>query len=161
MIKGWMIAIAILTTVAVSAPAMAYRDVRVGYGKGPGTVEDIAADRDLELTLDQKEKIGVLREAHLRDIKPLQEQLSVKSRELKELWLSSTPDREMILARQREVHSLRNQLMEKLTAYRLDTLQLLSPEQRARVRPFGPERRPPPMDGPGMREGRRHGPGMR
>ena len=161
MINSLMIIISILLTFAVTVPAVAYRDGRVGYGKGPGNVEDIAAERDLDLTAQQREKISALREAHLRDIKPLQEQLVVKSRELKELWLSSTPDRESILARQRELHSLRNLLMEKLTTYRLDAWQLLTPEQRAKVRPFGPERRPPPMAGPGMMGGHGHGPGMR
>jgi Spy/CpxP family protein refolding chaperone len=153
--------VVIALAVIAAAPAMAYRDMRVGYGSGPGNVEDIAAERGLDLTAEQKEKINTLREAHLKDVRPLQDQLYVKGRELKDLWLAKTPDRESILTLQREVQALRNQLMDKLTTYRLDVLQLLTPEQQAKVRPYGPERRPPRMGGPGMRGDHENGRGMR
>ena len=117
--------------------------------------------RGLDLTAEQKEKINTLREAHLKDVKPLQDQLYVKSRELKDLWLAKTPDRESILTLQREVQALRNQLMDKLTTYRLDAWQLLTPEQQAKVRPYGPERRPPRVRGPGMMGDHENGRGMR
>jgi Spy/CpxP family protein refolding chaperone len=134
----------------IAGPAWADRDMKVGYGSGPGNVEDIAEERGLDLTADQRVKIIALREAHLKDVKPLQEQLFVKSRQLKDLWLARTPDRENILTLQREVQILRNQLMDKLTMYRLDAWQLLTPEQQAKVRSHGPERRPAPPGGPGM-----------
>ncbi len=147
----WMTVVALIALTAIlAAPALAYRDMKVGYGRGPGNVEDIAAERGLDLTADQKAKITALREAHLKDLKPLQDQLFVKSRQLKDLWLAKTPDRENILTLQREVQILRNQLMDKLTTYRLDAWQLLTPEQQAKVRSHGPERRPMPLGGPGM-----------
>jgi len=154
------VAVCILAVIA-AAPVMAHREMRLGYGSGPGNVKDIAEKGDLDLTAEQREKINTLREAHLRDIKPLQERLYVKIRELKDLWLAKTPDREGILAFQREVQALRNQLMDKLTTYRLDAWQLLTPEQRAKVRPYGPDRRPRRMGGPGMRGDHEHGRGMR
>lgn len=154
------VAVCVLAVIA-AAPAMAHREMRAGYGSGPGNVEDIAEERGLDLTAEQREKINTLREAHLKDIKPLQNQLYVKSRELKDLWLAKTPDRESILDLQKEVQALRNQLMDKLTTYRLDAWQLLTPEQQAKVRPYGPERRPARMGGPGMRVDHQHGRGMR
>ncbi len=147
--------------VIIAVPAIAYREMRTGYGSGPGNVEDIAAERGLGLTVEQREKINTLREAHLKDVKPLQDKLYVKSRELKELWLARTPDREAILASQKEVQALRNQLMDKLMTYRLDAWRLLTPEQQAKIRPYGPERRPVQMDGPGKRGNHEHGQGMR
>ena len=157
-----MTVIAVIALAAiVAAPAMAHREMRVGYGSGPGNVEDIAVARGLDLTAEQKEKINTLREAHLKDVKPLQDQLYVKGRELKDLWLAKTPDRESILTLQREVQALRNQLMDKLTTYRLDALQLLTPEQQAKVRPYGPERRPPQIRGPGTMGDHEHPRGMR
>lgn len=144
-----------------AAPAMAHREMRAGYGSGPGNVEDIAEAQGLELTAEQRERIEVLREAHLRDIKPLQERLYVKGRELRQLWLARQPDRDSILALQREVRGLRGQLMEKLTTYRLDAWQLLTPEQQEKVRPYGPGRGPGRMGRPGMMGGYEHGPGKR
>ena len=160
--KKKMTVIAAVALVAiVAAPAPAYRDMRMGYGSGPGNVEDIAAERGLDLTAEQKEKINTLREAHLKDLRPLQDQLFAKSRELKDLWLAKMPDRESILTLQREVQALRNQLMEKLTTYRLDAWQLLTSEQQVKVRLHGPDRRPARIGGPGMMGGPERGREMR
>lgn len=148
-----------ILAVIVAAPAMAHREMRAGYGSGPGNVEDIAAEQALDLTAEQRGKINTLREAHLMDIKPLQDRLYVRSNELRGLWLAETPNRESIMALQKEVQALRNQLMDKLTTYRLDAWQLLTPEQQAKIRSRGPERRPARMGGPGMRGD--HGRGMR
>lgn len=154
------VAVCVLAVIAV-APAMAHREMRAGYGSGPGNVEDIAEERELDLTSKQREKINILRETHLKDIKPLQEQLYIKSRELRDLWLARTPDRESILPLQNEVQALRNQLMDKLTTYRLDAWQLLTPEQQAKIRLYGPEGRRRLMGGPGLRGDHEHGRGMR
>lgn len=147
-------------TVIAAAPVMAHREMRAGYGSGPGNVEDIAEKADLGLTAEQKEKIHTLREAHLRDIRPLQERLYVKSRELKALWLAKTPDREGTLSFQREVQALRNQLMEKITTYLLDVRQILTPEQQAKIRSYGPRHRMWRMGGPDMRDDDELGRGM-
>ncbi|MEW6335482.1 MAG: Spy/CpxP family protein refolding chaperone [Thermodesulfobacteriota bacterium] len=144
-----------------ASPAMAHREMRAGYGSGPGNVEDIAEAQGLDLTAAQRERIDALREAHLREIKPLQEQLYVRGRELRQLWLDRHPDRDSILALQREVRGLRRRLMEKLTTYRLDAWQLLTPEQQEKVRPYGPGRGPGRMGGPGMRGDDEHNRGMR
>jgi len=135
--------------------------MRAGYGSGPGNVEDIAEERGLDLTLEQREKIMTLRQVHLMDIKPLQEMLYVKGRELRDLWLAAAPDRESILALQKEVQALRNQLMDKLTTYRLEALQILTPEQQAKIRSHDPELRPRLMGGPGIRGDHEHGRGTR
>lgn len=161
MTKGIVVFIAILLAANVAASAMVHREMRAGYGSGPGNVEDIAVARDLDLTAEQREKIDALRDAHLKDIKPLQDELYMKNRRLKDLWLARMPDRESILALQREVQALRNQLMDKLTTYRLDAWQLLTPDQQAKVRPYGPERRPVRMGGSGLKGGYEHGRGLR
>jgi Spy/CpxP family protein refolding chaperone len=154
------IAACLLAAIA-AAPAPAHREMRAGYGSGPGNVEDIAAERGLELTTEQRVKINALRQAHLIDIKPLQDRLHLRSMELRGLWLAETPDRERILALQKEVQALRIQLMDKLTTYRLDAWRLLTPEQQAKIRSHGPEHRPVRMGGPGMQGDREHGRGMR
>ncbi len=146
----------------VASPAMAYRGMGAGYGSGPGNVADIGAAQGLDLTAEQTQKINVLREAHLKDIKPLQDQMLSKSRELRSLWLASTPDKEKILVLQKEAQGLRDQLTDKRTAYRLEVQQVLTPEQQAKIQAYGAGRGMMHMgDGPGMMGGHAPGWGMR
>jgi Spy/CpxP family protein refolding chaperone len=146
----------------VASPAMAYRGMGAGYGSGPGNVADIGAARGLDLTVEQTAKINALREAHLKDIKPLQDQMLSKGRELRSLWLASTPDKEKILALQKEAQSLRDQLTDKRTAYRLEVRQVLTPDQQAKVQAYGTGRGMERMGGgPGMMGDHGYGWGMR
>ena len=140
--KRGMIAAAVIVLAAIAAsPATAHREWRGGYGSGPGNVADIAGISDLNLSAEQTQRIAALREAHRRDIRPLQEQLMGKGRQLRELWLAKTPDRERILALQSEVHDLRGRLLEKLATYRLEVLRMLTPDQQAKVQAFEAQRR--------------------
>lgn len=153
MLKNGLIPFAVLVIAMIAAsPATANREWRGGYGSGPGNVADVAGTPDLNLTPEQAELIAALRTAHRRDIRPLQEQLMGKSRKLRELWLARSPDQEQIMALQREVHELRGQLLEKLAAYRLKVLQMLTPEQQTKVQTFEAERHRGRM-GPGMGRG--------
>ncbi len=152
--KGMIIvAVIVLAAIAASPATAAHREWQGGYGSGPGNVTDIAGIPGLNLSAEQTERIGALREAHRRDIKPLQEQLMGKGRQLRELWLAKTPDRERILALQREVHDLRGRLLEKLAAYRLEVLQMLTPDQQAKVQTFEAERHMGRMGAAGMDRG--------
>ena len=151
----------IVLAAIVASPAMAHREMGVVYGSGPGSVADIAAVRGLDLTSGQTERINALREAHLNDIKPLQDQLFVKGGDLRRLWLARTPDQERIMSLQKEVQGLRNQLMDKLTAYRMEVWQILTPEQQAKIQAYGPGSGMRRMGGPGMRGDFTHGRGMR
>jgi len=137
--KKVMTVVAVIALAAIMAsPVMAYRGMKVGYGYGPGNVSDIAAARDLKLTAEQTEKINALRESHLKDIKPLQDQIYSRSGELRTLWLAKTPDKEKILALQKEAQGIRDQLAEKLIAYRLEARQVLTTEQQAKIQSYGP-----------------------
>jgi Spy/CpxP family protein refolding chaperone len=152
--KVMIIVAALVLGVAAAPPSMAaHREWQGGYGSEPGNVTDIAGIPGLNLSADQTERIGALRQVHRRDIRPLQEQLMGKSRELRELWLAKMPDRERILALQREVHDLRGRLLEKLTGYRLEVLQMLTPDQQAKVQTFEAERRMGRMGADGMYRG--------
>jgi hypothetical protein len=80
-----MVVALIAGTAIATSPAMVHREWRGGYGSEPGNVADIAGMPDLNLSPEQTERIGALREAHRRDIKPIQEQLMGKGRELRVL----------------------------------------------------------------------------
>ena len=163
--KKLMTVVAVIALAAiVASPAMAYRGMRIGYGNGPGKVADIAAERDLNLTAEQTGKINALREAHLKDIKPLQDQMLSKSGELRSLWLATTPDGEKILALQKKAQGLRDQLTDKLIAYRLEARKVLTPEQQAKIQSYGPRRamgRTGGGTGMGMASGHAYGWGVR
>jgi Spy/CpxP family protein refolding chaperone len=152
--NGMIIVAAIVMATVAASPAMAaHREWQGGYGSGPGNVTDIAGIPGLNLSAEQTQRIAAPRETHRKDIRPLQEQLRGKGRQLRELWLAQTPDRERILALQREVHDLRGRLLEKLATYRLEVLQMLTPDQRAKVQTFEAERHRGRMGPPGMGRG--------
>jgi Spy/CpxP family protein refolding chaperone len=131
-VKIWILIIGMiaLTTVIVS-PATAYR--QWGYVSGPGRVEDIAKTPGLNLTTEQAAKINALRETHLKEIKPLLDEMTDKSRKLRGLWLSQQPDQKEIEIIGVEAQKLRLRLMDRVEAYRREVYRELTPDQQQRV----------------------------
>ena len=64
---------------------------------------------------------------------PLQEKVFDKSVELRRLWLQANPDKNKILAAQKELRNLRNQMEDKVTVLRLDMNNVLTPEQKEKL----------------------------
>lgn len=118
-----------------------------GYGSGPYYGPDERAFSQLNLTAEQTAKINALRDAYLKDTKPVQDKLFSKRGDLRLLWLQTNPDQDKILAVQKEIRGLRDQLQDKMTNQRLEVLKVLTPEQQEKVKSF--------------RMGRGFGPGMR
>jgi Spy/CpxP family protein refolding chaperone len=90
--------------------------------------------RELNLTADQSARVEELRSAHLRNILPLREKMAIKRRELRLLWLEKNPDQARIAASQKEIRAVRDQLQDRRTAYFLEVLKILTPEQQARLK---------------------------
>ena len=88
-----------------------------GGGPGGGFGNCLFPD---SLAPEQAKEAQGLREAHLKEIAPIQSQLFTKRLELRNLWAQATPDRAAILAKQAEVNELERQLQEKNTQFRLD-----------------------------------------
>ncbi|MCX5908740.1 MAG: Spy/CpxP family protein refolding chaperone, partial [Deltaproteobacteria bacterium] len=151
--KGTLVILAtlLLFTVGTASVLHAWRggpEGGTGYGSAPyGAV--VLADPTLDLTTEQAAQLRALDEKYLGEIKPLKEQLYGKGGELRSAWLQTTLDRNKINNLQKDVTNLRGQMQEKITAHRLDVLNVLTPEQRARVR------------NDGARHGHGHGKGMR
>jgi Spy/CpxP family protein refolding chaperone len=105
---------------------------------------DITTISSLELTGEQVEQIKTLRQAHLTNIRPLQNKMGTKPKELKTLWLEIIPDQNKIAALQIEIANLRATMREKMIDYRRTAFSVLTPEQRikhdakGRQRSFGP-----------------------
>lgn len=173
--KKLMIAItALLFLTAFVMPADAYRGGGKGHGYGFCNGNDLSGVQGLNLTAEQKTKIGDLRIAHLKDVKPIQDKLHSKAGDLRLLWLEKTPDEGKIRAAEKDVRALRDQLDDKKSDYRWAVYKSLTPEQqdmlkknRAAGRCFGPGQGAGkgmgsgrgPGAGPGMGAGMGHGMG--
>ena len=82
-----------------------------GMGHGPGM---------MNLTPEQAAKIFDLKEKMHADTAGLRKQKMVKHAELAALWKAEKPDQNAIQAKQKELNALRDQMQEKMTAFRLE-----------------------------------------
>jgi Spy/CpxP family protein refolding chaperone len=157
--------VAVMAAATIAASAFAFSP---GWGRGHGGcpyydrgIDQTPAVAQLGLTVEQTEMIKALREAHLKDIKPLQEKMFSKRGDLRLLWLQANPDQDKILALQKEIRSLRDQMDDKRVSHRLAVLKVLTPEQQAKAQAYGAGRGfggGPCIGGPGGGQG--FGPGL-
>lgn len=124
-------------------------------GMGPGFCMSLHGASYLGLTAEQSQKLQSLWEVYLKEITPLRNQLFSKRAELRLLWSELEPNKEKILAKQREINDLEGKIEEKSTDYRFECLNVLTPDQRAKLKAFGPAGSWGPH-GPGYG----HGPGL-
>jgi Spy/CpxP family protein refolding chaperone len=147
--------LALLIVAAFATTALAYGPGR-GPGKGFQGRGDYRGQTALNLSEEQNAKINALREAHWKEVAPLQEQVTAKRDALRKLWLEPNPDQAKITAAQKELRTLRDQMQDKGTAARLEKLKVLTPEQKEKMASFAGGR----GFGPGMRGDSRRGPGQ-
>jgi Spy/CpxP family protein refolding chaperone len=83
----------------------------MGKGMAPGMTN---------LTPEQAGKIFDLKEKFHTDTAGLRKQMMVKHAELAALWEAEKPDQNAIQAKQKELNALRDQMQEKMTAFRLE-----------------------------------------
>jgi len=141
-----------LLVMAVAVPSFAYRAWR-GHGDGP--CGDITRVAGLNLTAEQKTKLTEMQKAHLKEVKPLRDKIFSKQGDLRLLWLEKNLDQAKITAVEKEIRNLRDQIQDKRTSYQWAVYKMLTPEQRERLRNFGPAG----CFGPGFGQGRGHGRG--
>ncbi|MGD0276485.1 MAG: Spy/CpxP family protein refolding chaperone [Syntrophales bacterium] len=150
-----MTVLAVMLGFAMVALVFAYGPERsMGSGGGPCIYGGgFGNERGLNLTSEQHAKIDQLRIAHMKDVKPLVDQMFIKHGDLRQLWLEKEPNEGKIIALQKEIQGLRDKLQDKLTTYRFAVLKLLTPEQKTKLaskwggRHFGRD------FGPGSRHG--------
>ncbi|MGA3085044.1 MAG: Spy/CpxP family protein refolding chaperone [Thermodesulfobacteriota bacterium] len=121
-IKVWMVGLALL--------AMAGLAVAAGPGDSVGDKANCPFGIDrIKLTPEQKTKLGELREKFWKDTVSLRSDLRIKRLELRILWAAPNPDKEKILAKQKERNALRDKMQAKVTDLRLEIRKVLTPEQ--------------------------------
>jgi zinc resistance-associated protein len=145
--KVTMTAMVLLFVAVIATSAFGF-----GWGSGQGCSFGshgdcgIAGFAGVELTADQKDQLQVMRDAQFKETASIREQMFTKRNEVRKLWLEANPDKAKIAAAQTEMRSMRDQLQDKMTAFRLDALNVLTPEQREKLksavsdRGFGPGR---------------------
>ncbi len=134
--------------------AMGFSAVAVmaqGPGLGPGfggSGYSPLADLLANLTPDQSAKVRSLRQAHLQETAPLQQELLKKGIDLRNFSLNANADPAVIASKQKEIWDLRSEIREMTNNFRQQIRELLTPEQQAQFDSFGPRR------GMGTRMGR-------
>lgn len=133
----------ILIVLAITVLATASLVFAQGWGRGAGMGIGAApyalgicpgvTGASLNLTPEQIQKMQALREAHWKEIAPLQNELMSKRLELRSLWVQPNPDQEKILAKQKEINALTERIQERLTKQNLEMRQVLTPEQQAKL----------------------------
>ena len=125
-IKIWMVGLALIALAGFAVAA------GPGYGLGRNVNCPGGIDR-LNLTPEQKTKIGELQEKHWKDTVSLRNEMQTKRLELRTFWTAPAPDKNKILAKQKELNELRDKMQAKATEFQLDIRKVLTPEQAAQM----------------------------
>lgn len=135
--KVTMAIVALLFVAVIATSAFGFGWGRgPGFGSGPCAQGDFQGPAGVDLTADQKAKLKEMQEARFKDMEPLREKMFAKRDELRKLWLEPNPDQVKIEAAQREMRTVRDQMQDKVTAFRLESLKVLTPEQQEKIRSF-------------------------
>ncbi len=94
------------------AAAAGAQPMMKGMGHGPMHM--------MNLTPDQAGKLFDLKEKFRTDTASLRKSLMLKRLEMRALWKAQAPDEKAILAKQKELNALREQLQEKMIPFRLE-----------------------------------------
>jgi Spy/CpxP family protein refolding chaperone len=105
----WLLALALVLSLGLAASAWSQPMV-MGMGHGHG----------MKLTPEQAGKLFDLKEKFRTDTASLRKGLMIKRLEMRDLWKAENPDEKAILAKQKELNGLRDQLMEKMVPFRLE-----------------------------------------
>jgi zinc resistance-associated protein len=125
--------------VGLGLVAMSGLAVAAGPGRGFGGQGNCPQGYgNLNLTQEQQTKLNELREKHWKDTVTLRNEMQTKRLELQTLWTAPNPDKDKILAKQKELNDLRNKMQAKSTDMRLEARKILTPEQAAQAGIFGP-----------------------
>ena len=108
------LALALSLGLAASSWAQPMGKGMMGKGMGPGH------GMMMNLTPEQAGNLFDLKEKFHNDTAALRKQMWVKRAEMAALWKAEKPDEKAVLAKQKEINAVRDQLQEKMVAFRLE-----------------------------------------
>jgi len=129
---GLALSLALVATVALAwGPGFG-----PGFGRGSGGPA-YGSPPIPNLTPEQSAQIQALRDAFLKEIEPLQNDLWAMRTELRNLWSDPKTDPAVITAKQKEIWDLQSKLQEMAGNLGLEIRKVLTPEQLAQLPAFG------------------------
>lgn len=108
----WLLALALVLSLGLAAAVYAAGPLGMGMGHGRGMM--------MKLTPEQGGKLFDLKEKFRNDTASLRKDLLVKHLEMKGLWKAENPDEKTILAKQKEINALKDQMSLKMVSFRLE-----------------------------------------
>jgi len=125
---GLALSLALVATVALAwGPGFG-----PGFGRGSGGPA-YGSPPIPNLTSEQSAQIQALRDAFLKEIEPLQNDLWTMKTELRTLWSDPKTDPAVITAKQKEIWDLQSKLQEMAGNLGLEIRKVLTPEQLAQL----------------------------
>ena len=106
----WLLALALVLSLGLAAAAWS-QPMGMGMGHGRGM---------MNLTPEQGGKLFDLKEKFRTDTASLRKDLMVKHLEMRALWKAENPDEKAILAKQKELNALKDQMSVKMVTFRLE-----------------------------------------
>ena len=124
--KKMFVAAIVVALLATSSLAMAqgwwnFQPRKNDWGKG------------MKLSSEQTQKLNALQQNFQKDTASLRREIQSKQLELKALWVQANPDQGKILAKEKEMNDLRDQLQEKTINYIFEARKILTPEQQTQM----------------------------
>ena len=101
--------------------------------KKPGSHKEFYFKNHLNLTDQQLAKMKELRNRFRADTRDLRYDLKIKRVEMRKLFTDPKTDDETLLAKQKEISGLRQQLSEKKAQMKIEWRKILTPEQIAKL----------------------------
>ncbi|MGE5552098.1 MAG: Spy/CpxP family protein refolding chaperone [Bacteroidota bacterium] len=135
--------------------AIGMQQIGLAWGRKTGKMParpDAAAGffNDSSLTKAQRERIAALQRKHFLEIAPLRQKLAEAILAYRQTQVLHPEDEAALAAKRNAVKEARQALRLKLTGFRTELMQILTPEQRAKLHEAG-------FGGWGAPKGRCHG----
>ena len=125
--KRTVIALGLAVAVALGATYVFAGGPGFGPGKGPRNCGGGWGTENL--TSEQQTKMEELRQQHHNEVAPLRDKMVSLRQELQTLWSDPKADPKVIQAKAKEMNDLRDQMQDIMVEFRLETRNLLTPDQ--------------------------------
>ena len=126
--KIFIVIAVLIVSAAVVVPTYA-----VQTDKKPGSHKEFCFKKHLGLSDQQLAKMKELKNRFHADTRDLRYNLEIKRIEMRKLFTDPKTDDETLLAKQKEISELRQQLSDKKAEMKLEWRKILTPEQIAKL----------------------------
>jgi Spy/CpxP family protein refolding chaperone len=101
-----------------------------GFGPGQGRCGDCGNyGKSAPLTQEQRTQLQALRQKFMDETATLRESMRAKMQELRSLWSDPNADSDAILAKEKELRPLQDQMRDAAVQHKIEARKVLTPEQ--------------------------------